>query len=202
MSLFLKDSFHIKTISAKELKLGLWAEDAALFIMPGGADIPYTKKLNGKGNQIIKNYVANGGKYLGICAGSYYGSSSIEFAAGTKMEVIGSRELGFFPGKVIGPVFGYYHRRGCGINVKIRTTASEAVDVYFNGGGYFKDAEKFAGVEVIGWYENNLPAIININNGSVILSGAHFEYNVTDNLLKDDYNRHMLIKQILTRMNL
>ena len=59
MSLFLKDSFHIKTISAKELKLGLWAEDAALFIMPGGADIPYTKKLNGKGNQIIKNYITS-----------------------------------------------------------------------------------------------------------------------------------------------
>ena len=88
MNLFLKDSFHIKTISAKELKLGLWTEDAALFIMPGGADIPYTRKLNGKGNQIIKNYLANGGKYLGICAGSYYGSSSIEFAAGTKTEVI------------------------------------------------------------------------------------------------------------------
>ena len=30
-------------------------------IIPGGADLPYCEKLNGMGNQKIKNFVANGG---------------------------------------------------------------------------------------------------------------------------------------------
>ena len=37
-------------------------------------------KLKEKGNRIIKQYVEEGGTYLGFCAGAYYGTSYCDFA--------------------------------------------------------------------------------------------------------------------------
>ena len=98
------DTYGIKTINAKNVIEGKWTKKAVLFIMPGGADLPYLKKLNGPGNKIIKDFVTHGGAYLGICAGSYYGASYVEFDKGGKLEVLGNRELAFFEGKAIGPL--------------------------------------------------------------------------------------------------
>jgi len=44
------DSFEIKTLDAKGVIEGSWKEDCALFILPGGQDVPYHKALKGKGN--------------------------------------------------------------------------------------------------------------------------------------------------------
>lgn len=62
------------------------------------------KKLNGKGNKQILDFVHSGGTYVGICAGSYYGGAFCEFDRNGPLQVLGSRELGFFPGTVRGPV--------------------------------------------------------------------------------------------------
>ncbi|MEW5299670.1 MAG: hypothetical protein WDW36_002662 [Sanguina aurantia] len=70
--------------------------------MPGGADLPYCRLLNGQGNNMITEYVKGGGSYLGLCAGAYYGCSSVEFEPGSSMEVSGDRELAFFPGVAVG----------------------------------------------------------------------------------------------------
>ncbi|PJF38099.1 MAG: biotin--protein ligase, partial [Phototrophicales bacterium] len=69
-----------------------------LFIIPGGADRPYTQKLNGIGNKRIREYVETGGTYLGICAGAYYGCGTIEFQKGTSSAICENRELQFFDG--------------------------------------------------------------------------------------------------------
>lgn len=50
-------------------------------------------------------YVEGGGSYLGLCAGAYYGCSSVEFEPGSSMEVSGDRELAFFPGAAIGAAY-------------------------------------------------------------------------------------------------
>lgn len=48
----------------------------------------------------------DGGSYLGLCAGGYYGSARCEFEVGNAgMEVIGPRELAFYPGACRGSVF-------------------------------------------------------------------------------------------------
>jgi len=183
----LPDKYYIKTINATEVKSKNWTKNAALFVMPGGADIPYTKKLNGVGNKIIKDYVANGGTYLGICAGSYYGSGYVEFDKGGELEVLGSRELAFFPGKAIGPAIGFYNYKSnigaqaANISVFI-AGIKKNIHLFLHGGPYFANAESFSNVSVIGWYKikNNvkLPAIIHIKygKGNVVLSGVHFEY--------------------------
>jgi len=175
--------YDVKTLNAQQLKNGLWAKNAILFIMPGGADLPYVKKLQGVGNTIIKNYVAAGGNFLGICAGSYYGSSYVEFDKNGPLEVLGDRELSFFKGSAVGPILAPYDyktqsgSRAAAIHTIFPDTPKTIV--FYNGGGYFKNAEQYPNTKVIGTYENDLPAIILIDygKGKVLLSGVHFEYD-------------------------
>lgn len=174
------------------LKQGNWLKSAKLFIMPGGADIPYTQHLNGLGNELIRSFVENGGTYLGICAGSYYAAKEIEFAKGKAIEVIGPRELGFYPGLVRGPIladYDYHSDRGALIAPIRWITSDDIVNVYYNGGGYFVDAEKYENVKVLAVYEGNeLPAIVEcrVGRGKAILSGVHFETQVeTVDLIND-----------------
>jgi biotin--protein ligase len=42
---------------------------------------------------------------LGLCAGGYYAASRVEFEPGTPLEVVGDRELAFFPGVARGAAF-------------------------------------------------------------------------------------------------
>ena len=153
--------YAIKTINAEQVKSRVWTQDAALFVMPGGADLPYTKKLNGKGNDIIKRYVKDGGAFLGICAGSYYASSYVEFDKNGPLEVLGNRELSFFKGRAVGPILAPYdYKTQSGARAaKIRTILTD-VTVFYNCGGFFENAESYPNTKVIATYENNLPAII------------------------------------------
>lgn len=186
--------YAVVTINAQQVKEGEWTENAILFVMPGGADLPYVKKLNGKGNKVIKKYVTNGGSFLGICAGSYYGSSYVAFDKNGPLEVLGERELGFFSGSVIGPILAPYdYETYSGSRAAtIHTTLPNVTKtiVFYHGGGFFENAEKYSNTEVIGTYDNNFPAIIFINygKGKVLLSGVHFEY---DPFLLNSKDRHL-----------
>jgi glutamine amidotransferase-like uncharacterized protein len=110
---------QVSFLSAEQLLSAEWARQPGgcdLLCMPGGADLPYCRLLNGRGNAIIRGWVEAGGAYLGICAGAYYASSCCVFEAGNPdLEVIGDRELAFFPGTAFGPVhpgFDYQSERG------------------------------------------------------------------------------------------
>ena len=71
-------------------------------VMPGGADLPYRAKLDGSGNARIRRFVEEGGTYLGVCAGAYYGCRSLAFHEGRNDEVSGSRELAFVDAQAVG----------------------------------------------------------------------------------------------------
>ncbi len=214
-------SFSIKTIDAKGVIKNDWSRDAVLFIMPGGADLPYAKKLNGAGNHQIKNYVQNGGSYLGLCAGAYYAASEIAFDENGPLEVMGKRELGFFEGKAIGPILAQYDynsessARAAKININLNRLKDATV--YYNGGGYFENADKANNTTVIGYYLNQKPAIVSVKyaKGQVVLSGVHVEYDAALLDPKDSYliklipelklsnrNRLALLSEILKHLNL
>ncbi|MES2212954.1 MAG: BPL-N domain-containing protein [Pseudomonadota bacterium] len=193
--LTLKDSlgsdYDVRTLGSAEIIEGQWVDDAALLVMPGGADIPYMRYLSGQGNSNIKRYVAQGGKYLGICAGAYYGSGYVEFDRNGPLEVLGKRELAFFPGKAVGPILAKYQYkdlsgvRAAHLTWHDHSISSDDLFVYFNGGPYFPHADEFEDVAVLAYYQldkpqqEKAPAIIQISYGSgtVILSGVHFEYD-------------------------
>lgn len=102
-------NYKVEYISAKEIVEEDWFKDTYLLVLPGGRDLYYVEKLQGKRNANIQNYIKNGGNFLGICAGSYYSSNYLEFAKGTNIEVTGKRELEIFKGTVKGPLLAPYH---------------------------------------------------------------------------------------------
>lgn len=190
----LNKEYNIKTIKAKAVKEGKWRKDAALFIMPGGADIPYVKALNEKGNEQIKAYVQEGGAYLGICAGSYYGSQDIIFAKGTPIEVTGPRELAFFKGTAVGPALAPFDTvtyKGTRAANLVLSNNKEATVLFF-GGNFFEAKPMPKNTTIIARYKDlpqQPPAIIRIRvgSGTVVLSGVHFEYNHSQLNSKDPY---------------
>ena len=177
-----------------------WMSTCALFVIPGGADLGYCKTLNGAGNRRIAQFVRRGGAYLGLCAGGYYGCKKCEFEVGDKtLQVIGDRELAFFPGTCRGcafPGFVYHSEAGAraaeigvskealGVGVG---TVPDVVKSYYNGGGVFVDAPLHAdeGVEVLASYTKELhvdpgqgaAAVVycKVGEGAAILTGPHPE---------------------------
>lgn len=149
---------------------------ADIFVMPGGADLPYCKKLNGTGNDNLRAYVKNGGTYLGICAGAYYACRAIEFHKGRADEICGKRELNLVDATAIGslPEFAPYYdqtlRSAASIELSIR--GGQTATALYYGGCTFRLDEN---VKILAAYSDGRPAIIRKNN--VILSGVHFEYD-------------------------
>ena len=175
--------YHIQKISADKVISGEWMFDAVLFIIPGGKATPYAERLNGQGNDNIKSFVRNGGSYLGICAGGYYGSSHVEFDKGGPLEVCGDMELCFIKCKAIGPVLCKYDYNSLSgaLAANIITNEHENVVVWFNGGAYFDCPKSMDDVVVLAAYDHeghNEPAIIyaKYETGNVVLSGVHFEH--------------------------
>lgn len=173
----------------------------ALLVMPGGRDLPYCAALNGTGNQRIRSYVHKGGRYLGFCAGSYYASGFCEYLVGdTKAEVVGKRELGFFPGICRGPVFPaqmYNNERG-GRQVKLDVdkTFFQGYDLssfrcYYEDGGSFVNAHTFqdSNISVIATYTDETAletqgraAAVHcpVGNGQAVLIAVHPEFAPED----------------------
>jgi glutamine amidotransferase-like uncharacterized protein len=91
-------------INANEILNGALSKDVDLFVMPGGASRYKADKLNGTANRMIKTYVEQGGRYLGICGGAYMGCNVTKWAQGLPHEIIVRNELSFFSGAAIGPI--------------------------------------------------------------------------------------------------
>ncbi|KAK8115987.1 biotin-protein ligase [Apiospora sp. TS-2023a] len=197
----LSPNYAVIPITESTLLKEPWGPSAALIVFPGGADLGYCRVLNGQGNAIISEYVRRGGAYLGLCAGAYYGSKKCEFEVGNKpMEVVGSRELAFFPGICRGGAFAgfqYHSEKGArAVRLNVRKDAfksagvlSDEVTTYYNGGGVFVPFRGELGddVEVLASYADDLnvdggeekAALVHckVGLGSALLSGPHPEFS-------------------------
>lgn len=214
--------FILDTIDRNFLKIKDWEINTRLLIFPGGRDLPYCSALQGNINQRIVDFVRCGGKFLGICAGAYYGSRQVIFEPKGPLEVVGTRELQFFPGTAYGPAYGlrkfcYQNNTGARIaalDLQIGNSYSKSTAAYFHGGCLFVDARNYKNVSTISTYtdiEGNPSAIIQccVGKGKAILSGVHPEYsayhirshlyfdNKELNLLKNIESRRRYLFQIL-----
>ena len=113
------------------------------------------------------------------------------------MEVVGNRELAFYPGTCRGcafPGFVYHSERGTkAAEIKVSKTALTKGSVptvfraYYNGGGVFVDAPKFKekGVEILASYTEDLhvdagegsAAVVycKVGDGAAVLTSNHPE---------------------------
>ena len=87
---------RIRCVSGHELQNPNIFDEADLIIIPGGRSLPFYEKLGEAGNQNIKNFVRQGGAYLGLCAGAYYASQQTVFAKNLPLELLLSSKLNFF----------------------------------------------------------------------------------------------------------
>lgn len=203
----LPSKYKMHFINALEIQENKWSNHAALLIMPGGKDLQYAKQLNGKGNRAIKNYVKNGGNYLGICAGAYYGSKFVAFDRLGPLEVLEKRALAFFPNKAIGPILAQYHynnnsgSRAARIQLVTNNHTShffKDIAIYYNGGPYFNAPQLYNNVKTLAYYQMakypDLAAMVKIKQakGTVILSGVHFEYSSDLLDVGDTYHAQIL----------
>ncbi|RPA96445.1 class II aaRS and biotin synthetase [Choiromyces venosus 120613-1] len=194
----LSPNYAVIPTTADTLLKEPWETSCALLIIPGGADLGYCRVLNGEGNRKIAQFVRKGGAFIGFCAGGYYGCKMVEFEVGNgKMEVVGSRELQFFPGACRGAAFAgfqYASEKGARApKIKVEKEALgnnelEGFNSYYNGGGLFVDADKYAdrGVEVLARFEETEKLSVEggdaavvyckIGNGGAILTGPHPEF--------------------------
>lgn len=176
-----------------------WTSSCAALVFPGGADQGYCRTLNGAGNRRICQYVENGGVYVGFCAGGYFGTSRCEFEVGNKLlQVIGDRELAFYPGISRGcafPGFVYHSEKGArATELRVDKTVVSSGSIpnifksYYNGGCVFVDAPKFKdrGVEILASYVDPVAvdsgegaaAIVycKVGKGAALLTGPHPEF--------------------------
>src|SRR4051812_11240066 len=65
--------FEVKTINAEQIRDGA-LKDIDVLIHPGGSASKQGETLGAKGRETVKKFVADGGGFIGICAGAYLAS--------------------------------------------------------------------------------------------------------------------------------
>ena len=204
----LTPNYTVNPITASQLASHPWPSSCALLIMPGGKDVPYVSTLQGTANERIQAYVRGGGKFLGIGAGAYFASKAVEWEVGTPNQVVGNRELGFYPGTCAGNVYPGFvlDREEGGQIVSVKLDLDEEGEgekvydgVYYNGGGHFKNAEDpsmaLKGVRVVARYsggegEAKAAAVLcKYGTGRAMLWGVHIEYPLDKEPARSTFGR-------------
>ena len=222
---FLATSYDVQLVSPKSLREEPWTDSCALLVMPGGRDLPYQYDLAGRANERIRDWVKSGGKYLGFCAGAYYAARRVEFELGTALEVVGERELDFFPGVCRGTTFpGFAYDSEAGAREVVleldRTVwrnywsqSPDRVAVWYNGGGSFVMDRPLPNVQVLARYDD-LPdkpiagVSCTVGKGLAVLWAVHPEHpTLLDRSSADDYatketSRQSLLRSTLSMLNL
>jgi biotin---protein ligase len=142
---------------------------------------------------MIRDYVAEGGSYLGICAGSYFASSRVEFEVGRSgYEVTGNRSLALTSRKAVGSVSKQYvYGSDSGAEAKRFSfnpdfIFEEEVRLYVNGGPVFLPFAMPAAntsEEILAVYaDTQMPAILHtkLGHGNAILTSPHVEISYSE----------------------
>lgn len=180
-----------KRVYAKDLNYLDDYSEAKAICFPGGYAYDYKIRLNGKAINILRNYVASGGAYIGICAGAYFASSSVVWE-GKEYKYPLSLFNGFATGSIheIAPWDEYSMTK---INVNLNNPIFENSDLNLNvlyyGGPFFESSETEFDI-LATWDEyNDYPAIINFNyySGKVLLIGPHLEIGTNSLIDSTDF---------------
>ncbi|MGL6259830.1 BPL-N domain-containing protein [Vibrio sp. WXL103] len=178
-------------VNANEILAGALDADVDLLVMPGGASRYKSAKLDGRGNQLIKEYVQRGGRYMGICAGAYMACDTTHWAKGEPFEIVTQNELGFFNGIAKGPVeaFGrgdnYNQTKPRVVELQMSSTELTHTASLYIGGCYFApsdDSDEKSDYQVLARFAElpDKPAAIvygEYGHGRWLLCSSHPEYD-------------------------
>ncbi|AGO11853.1 AaceriADR085Wp [[Ashbya] aceris (nom. inval.)] len=191
----LEPHYAVSTVHAKALSSEPWQGKTAALVFPGGADLPFGRECKAA-LPAIKRYVSQlGGTYIGFCAGGYFGSSRVEFDVHGPLEVVGPRDLQFFPDVARGPAFsGFRYNSEEGARAAMLRSAENdagSFACYYNGGSVFVDAHKYGNVRILASFEEELDVVTDmdpaapcaavvlcsVGKGKALLTSPHPEFN-------------------------
>lgn len=180
-------SYH--RLNGKDIRLGkLTNQDYDIIYIPGGMANFYYKQMQDGGINSLRNFIDNGGGFLGICAGAYFAADSIIWE-GKKYNYT----LDLFDGVASGSIkeiipWDNYTITEITLNTDnelSKFSKKQYQTLYYGGPAFF--SHKNVLIDTLATWNsfNNNPAIINFNYGSgrVFLSGPHLE--IEENSLRD-----------------
>jgi glutamine amidotransferase-like uncharacterized protein len=143
-------------------------KDCSLLIVPGGYTAQYVDVLGGEGFEQIREFVAGGGGYIGICAGAYIAARNVEV-----------------PGRPLGlGIIEIRNERRAGRGMRTIAIAKPEhsmvkgyvgeVDIWYKNGPMIKVGE---GVETLAVYGEGSAAIVcaTYSQGRVVIFSFHPE---------------------------
>ncbi len=143
-------------------------KEAAVWIQPGGGASTASKSMNPRLKKMIKEFVFNGGGYVGFCAGGFFAT---EVIADT-----GNFGLSMLPGKNL-----LYENVKNEIELLTLNWQGRPRKIYWEGGPYFipPSANEIyvSQYQILALYPNGLPATVSAKygQGKVVVTGAHPE---------------------------
>ncbi len=168
-------------VNADTLNNTDWGSHYQAICFPGGYAYYYKLAIDSNGIRRIKQFVQQGGGYLGICAGAYFASDSVVWEEDGLLDY----PLDLFDGVAIGaidsitPWDGYTMTR-VDLNLKhpINQFEPGSEMILYYGGPYFRK-HNGAQMDTVGTWQGyyDLPGIITCNygQGRVLLMGPHPE---------------------------
>jgi glutamine amidotransferase-like uncharacterized protein len=152
--------------------------DAVIF--PGG--FSYFQKLSAgtSGLDAVRKYVANGGRYLGICAGAYLAAKEVHWEGGEfpyPLQLFDGTAQGSIPEIAPWPRAGAAQLKITPAGQKLGLSEANDQRIFYQGGCRFIGG---TGITRLANYFDGSPAIIQRaygpgGEGMVVLSGVHFE---------------------------
>lgn len=152
-------------------------EGFEIFWLPGGWALDYERKIRQAGREAILELIAEGGAYVGVCAGAYYAAATVVWE-GERFPYL----LKLFHGEAVGPEiypWPHYGMAELEMNLEhpINGEQPQKEWMLLYGGGHFVPTEEQE-MEIVAKYEQTgQPAIITFSygQGKVLLLGIHPE---------------------------
>jgi len=132
----------VKIVDSAYLAKQSWERKTLAVIFGAGVCQKWDDKLGKEGVSKLRKYVVKGGKYIGFCAGGYYGAKKRRFQQIGRPEIQKEGPLSFFAGKAIGPLFptSDYSSPASAHAVEVAFKIGEKTkkgSLYYQGGCFF-----------------------------------------------------------------
>ena len=173
--------YTVRLVTSNDINNG-GLDNFKILCVPGGDMYQYSQDISSKGKENIKDFIRDGGSYIGICGGSYFTGEKVIWQ-GNQLPMT---PLGIFPGTTRGPVdeiAPYPQCVMCKVNIVDSThpiTQSEQDStwiIYCYGPMFTPDTG--ADISILGRYDiGNQPMMISFDygDGRVFIIGTHPEF--------------------------
>ncbi len=156
-------------------------DEFTVLCVPGGDMYQYSQDISSTGLENIRNFVRNGGGYVGICGGAYFAGEKVVWRGATLPITL----LAMFPGTAEGPIneiTPYPNYSMCKVNIAdcshpiVKSEQSSVWTLYYWGPALKPNED--VNVSVLGRYDvGGQPAMVAFDYGlgRVFLVGTHPE---------------------------